>query len=81
MLYEKHNINHEFPDHSVAIANLKSNDPEFAALAKQYHKLDHQICGLEANEVPTTDVNFMALKSQRVVLKDQIYQKLINGDF
>ena len=81
MLYEKHNLEHEFPEHTVAISKLKSDNPEFAALAKEYHKLDHKICGLEASAVPTTDANFVDLKQRRLVLKDLLYQKLINGDF
>ena len=81
MQNEKHSLPHEFPDHAIDIAKLKSDDPEFAALAKEYHKLDHQIYGLEASNIPTTDSNFIELKNRRLVLKDQIYQKLINGDF
>jgi len=78
---EKHPLPHEFPDHAIDIAKLKSDDPEFSTLAKEYHKLDHHIYGLEASNIPTTDDHFVELKNRRLVLKDQIYQKLINGDF
>jgi len=81
MQNEKHPITHEFPEHAIDIAKLKSDDPEFAALAKEYHKLDHHIYGLEASNIPTTDSHFVELKNRRLTLKDQIYQKLINGDF
>lgn len=81
MQNEKHPLQHEFPDHVIDIAKLKSDDPEFAALAKEYHKLDHQIYGLEASDIPTTDSHFNKLKSRRLILKDQIYQKLIHGNF
>lgn len=81
MQNEKHPLTHEFPEHSIDIAKLKTDDPEFAALAKEYHQLDHQIFGLEASKIPTTDKHFSELKNRRLVLKDQIYQKLINGDF
>ena len=81
MQNEKHPLTLEFPEHAIDIAKLKSDDPDFAELAKEYHKLDHHIYGLEASDIPTTDSNFVALKSRRVALKDQIYQKLINGDF
>ncbi|NQZ94025.1 MAG: DUF465 domain-containing protein [Moritella sp.] len=81
MQNEKHPLIHEFPDHAINIAKLKSDDPEFSALAKEYHQLDHHIYGLEASDIPTTDSHFSELKSRRVALKDQIYQKLIQGDF
>ncbi|QFI39433.1 DUF465 domain-containing protein [Moritella marina ATCC 15381] len=81
MQNEKHPLPHEFPEHAIDIAKLKSDDPAFAALAKEYHQLDHHIYGLEASNIPTTDANFIELKTRRLVLKDQIYQKLIQGDF
>lgn len=81
MLGEKHNLEHEFPDHIIEIAKLKSDNPEFAKLAREYHKLSHTIYGLEVNDVPTTDERFKALKGRRVELKDLIYKKLINGEF
>ncbi len=81
MQNEKHPLPHEFPEYAIDIAKLKSDDPEFATLAKEYHQLDHHIYGLEASNIPTTDTHFMALKNRRLVLKDQIYQKLITGDF
>ena len=81
MQNEKHPLNHEFPEHAIDITKLKSDDPEFSALAKEYHKLDHHIYGLEASDIPTTDNHFVELKKRRLALKDQIYQKLINGDF
>ena len=81
MQNEKHPLTHEFPEHAIDITQLKSDDPVFAALAKEYHKLDPHIYGLEASNIPTTDSHFSELKSRRVALKDQIYQKLIQGDF
>lgn len=81
MQNEKHPLANEFPDHAIDIAKLKSDDPEFAALAKEYHQLDHQVYGLEASNIPTTDSHFSELKNRRVVLKDQIYQRLIQGNF
>lgn len=83
MQNEKHPLHLEFPDHAIDIdiAKLKSDNPEFTTLAKEYHQLDHQIHGLEASGIPTTDSHFSELKSRRLALKDQIYQKLIQGDF
>ncbi|WP_041415896.1 YdcH family protein [Shewanella halifaxensis] len=77
MLGENHLLTHEFPEYLSAIIELKSRDNAFCKLAKRYHQLDHQIRGLEENEVPTSDVHFIELKAERVLLKDQLYQLLV----
>ncbi|MGS0673926.1 YdcH family protein [Shewanella sp. 0m-4] len=77
MLGENHLLTHEFPEYLSAIIELKSRNKAFCVLAKRYHQLDHQIRGFEENEVPTSDAHFMALKAERVALKDQIYQILV----
>ncbi|WP_025822015.1 YdcH family protein [Shewanella marina] len=76
MLGENHLLVLEFPEDAELIEHLKQNDEAFAQKAKRYHQLDHTIRGLEVSNVPTTDENFMQLKSERVVLKDEIYQYL-----
>lgn len=77
MLGENHLLTHEFPEFLDSILYLKAHDADFSALAKRYHKLDHQIRGLEKNEVPITDEHFVELKSQRVDLKEQLYHRLM----
>ncbi|TKB54675.1 YdcH family protein [Ferrimonas aestuarii] len=79
MLGESHALTDDFPDYKDRIHALKTVDVEFASMAKEYHSLDHRIRGLEMNDVPTSDDEFMRLKSRRVELKDQLYNRIING--
>ncbi|ADN76886.1 protein of unknown function DUF465 [Ferrimonas balearica DSM 9799] len=79
MLGENHALIFDFPEYRDVIHHLKETDEAFAQLAKEYHELDHKIRGLEVNAVPTTDENFVALKSRRVALKDELHKRLLNG--
>lgn len=77
MLGENHLLTHEFPEYLSAIIELKTSNNKFCELAKRYHQLDHQIRGLEKNEVPTSDEHFIELKAERAVLKDELYRLLV----
>ncbi|USD36853.1 YdcH family protein [Ferrimonas sp. SCSIO 43195] len=79
MLGESHSLLDEFPDYKDRIHTLKHQDDEFASMAREYHNLDHRIRGLEMNDVPTSDTEFNRMKSRRVELKDQLYNRIING--
>lgn len=74
-----HALTIEFPEYVDKIAELKQLDADFARMANEYHKLDHQIAGLESRDMPVSDQHFEELKMQRLQLKDQIYQRLLNG--
>lgn len=81
MLGENHLLTREFPEFSEAITTLKSEDNNFSAMVKQYHRLDHKIRGLEMSSIPTTDSHFCQLKKERLALKDTLYKQLIkNGN-
>ncbi|MCG9729215.1 DUF465 domain-containing protein [Shewanella sp. Isolate13] len=77
MLGENHLLTQEFPEYLAAIIELKSTNSTFCKMAKRYHQLDHQIRGLESNEVPISDEHFLELKAERAALKDQLYQLLV----
>ncbi|CAG8999817.1 MAG: hypothetical protein CENE_01796 [Candidatus Celerinatantimonas neptuna] len=77
MLGDNHTLVQEFPEYAYLITILKKQDEIFASHVDQYHRLDHQIRGLEKNHQPTTDERMNQLKTQRARLKDQIYQILI----
>ncbi|EGM71372.1 YdcH family protein [Shewanella sp. HN-41] len=78
MLGENHALIYEFPDFSDQINHLKSNNATFAAMAGRYHELDHKIRALELTKVPTADEHFLALKLERLNLKDKLYQYLVH---
>ena len=71
-----HSLYHEFPKHHDQINRLKQTDSVFAEKANEYHKLDHQVRGLEDSDVPVTDDVYNDLKQHRAKLKDDLYQML-----
>ncbi|MCT7653824.1 DUF465 domain-containing protein [Oceanimonas sp. NS1] len=74
-----HTLAEEFPEHAERISELKLNDEEFAQLAREYHKVNHEIEGLEACNLPISDAEFEGLKLRRHQLKEQIYKGWFNG--
>ncbi|MGI9283017.1 MAG: YdcH family protein [Endozoicomonas sp.] len=76
MLRTKHNLNDDFALMQEQVSQLKTSDPGFQKLAREYHQLDHQVRGLEMREVPTSDEHFTHLKRKRVHLKDALYRCL-----
>lgn len=78
MLGENHALIYEFPDFVDHIQHLKKHNRHFAAMAERYHELDHKIRALELTKVPTDDEHFVALKLERLHLKDKLYQYLVH---
>lgn len=76
---ERHALTDEFPEYAEKIQELKQNDPDFAQLAREYHKLNHEIEGLESRNMPISDTDFEQLKLRRHQLKDQVYKGWLNG--
>ncbi|GLS83621.1 YdcH family protein [Paraferrimonas haliotis] len=77
MLGENHGLNYEYPEHLERIAHLKDTNPEFAAMAKEYHQLDHHIRGLENQNVPTSDQSFVEMKAKRLAIRDKLHQLIM----
>lgn len=80
MLRTKHNLTDDFDLLQDRVSMLKQNDVEFQRLSKAYVDLDHRVRGLEMRNVPTSDDHFVELKTQRVHLKDVLYQRLKEWD-
>ncbi|QYJ79849.1 YdcH family protein [Shewanella acanthi] len=78
MLGENHALVNEFAEYVDKIQQLKASHPLFATLSTRYHELDHKIRALELTKVPTDDEHFVALKLERLQLKDKLYQYLIH---
>ncbi len=71
-----HSLYNDFPHYQQQIEQLKLNDEAFARMATEYHRLDHEVRGLEKSGIPTTDQTFETLKLKRLQLKDRLYQKM-----
>ncbi|AMO57343.1 hypothetical protein GZ77_15865 [Endozoicomonas montiporae] len=80
MLRTKHNLTDDFDLMQDRVSMLKQSDPEFQRLSKVYAELDHRVRGLEMRDIPTSDEYFVGLKTQRVHLKDVLYQRLKEWD-
>ena len=79
MLGEDHSLAKEFPEHVDKIAKLIASDDEFAKDAKRYHALDKEIRILELDGAPIDDDSMHQLKNERAMLKDTLYQRLVDS--
>ena len=73
MFGERHDLHHEFPEHSELIHQLLGSDQEFAALYKQYDDLDAELLDLEQRGEPVADDVLEQMKYRRAQLKDRLY--------
>ena len=73
---EKHDLVHEFPEFRDQIHHLKVNNAHFAKLFTQYDEADHEIRNSETGAAPRCDEHLVALKVQRLALKDEIHKIL-----
>ena len=78
MLGENHSLVNEFPEHKDIIVKLTKSDKSFAEDTKHYNALDKEIRMLELNGGPIDDEAMHQLKHQRAVLKDALYQRLVD---
>ncbi|MEA3276634.1 MAG: YdcH family protein [Pseudomonadota bacterium] len=76
MLGESHDLLHEFPDLETKIAELRSNNEDFAHLMNQYDNLDARVRKLEELGTPVADETIEDLKKERLLLKDRLYEIL-----
>lgn len=76
MQVEPHDLDHEFPEFTSLIHELKENDESLAHLFDEYERVNAQIVDIEENEKPCEYQEFEIMKKQRLRLKDQIYMAL-----
>ena len=73
MFGERHELYHEFPEHSDLIHRLLGSHQEFATLYREYDNLDAEILDLEQRGTPVTDEVAEKMKYKRANLKDRLY--------
>ena len=76
MSIEHHGLLHEFPPMRERIHELKTSNPKFAGLYRQYDATDKEIYRLEEEIETPSDQYTEDLKKRRVLLKDQLYALL-----
>ncbi len=67
-----HELPEEFPDAAARIHALKETSAHFAKLADEYHLVNRALHRIETRVEPAAEETEMALRRQRVLLKDQI---------
>ena len=72
-----HDIAHEFPEYSEKMRDLKMTDAHFAKLFNEYDEDNHAIKKYELGGAVISDEALEIMKKKRLILKDQIYQRLV----
>ena len=75
----KNQLTVDFPEFEAKIHDLKVNDNHFKNLFDKYDELDHEIYRIETDSDPASDDALNNLRIERVRIKDEIYQFLINN--
>ena len=65
-----------FPEYRDLITQLKTSDRHFLNLFEKHNELDQKIKNMESGVEPATSLAIEALKKEKLVLKDELYQIL-----
>jgi uncharacterized protein len=76
-----HDLDHEFPEFSPLIHDLKQHDDRAARLFSEYDKVNQAIVDIEENDKPFQDFEFEEMKKRRLAIKDSIYFMLRSRSF
>jgi uncharacterized protein len=76
-----HDLDHEFPEFSPLIHDLKARDDRAAHLFDEYERVNRAIVDIEENDKPFQDFEFEEMKKRRLQLKDSIYLMLRSRTF
>lgn len=81
MSHTPHELSDDFPGHKDRISELKRTSPHFSKLATRYHEINRNIHRMEARIEPVADTTELALRRERIMLKDQLYAMLQPSGF
>ncbi|GAA6178210.1 YdcH family protein [Sulfitobacter pacificus] len=73
MSHTPHELAEEFHDLANEMAILRQSDGHFAKLSDRYHVLNRAIHRAETDVEPTSDDHMVAMRKERLALKDQIF--------
>ncbi len=77
MSHVPHELAEEFPEHVERIHTLKESNAHFAKLAETYHHINREIHRIEAGIEAASDQRDIALRKERLKLKDEINEFLM----
>lgn len=66
-------VDHEFPEFSQLIHQLKDRDGRLAELLDAYERVNAEIVDIEENDRPFQEFQFEDMKKRRLKVKDEIY--------
>jgi uncharacterized protein YdcH (DUF465 family) len=75
----RHNLTKDFPEFADKIHELKTRNAHFKKLFDNYDEIDHEIYRIETDTEPSSDATLNQLRSERVRLKDEIFDFLSNN--
>lgn len=73
MSHTPHELSDDFPEERERIRELKRTSPHFAKLADRYHEINRSIHRMEERMQPVGELTELALRRERVMLRDQLY--------
>ena len=73
MSHTPHELSDDFPEERERIRELKRTSPHFAKLADRYHEINRSIHRMEERIQPVGELTELALRRERVMLRDQLY--------
>ncbi len=70
-----------FPEYRDLIVKLRQENPHFEKIFNQHNELDHKIIRMEKNAATAiyADLDIDQLKKEKLALKDQIYNMLLEA--
>lgn len=68
-----HDLDHEFPEFSGVMHQLRQHDPKLGNLFAEYDRVNGTIVDIEENDKPFQDAEFEDMKKRRLRIKDEIY--------
>ena len=71
-----HDLDHEFPEFSGLMHELRDRDPQLGHLFSQYDRVNGAIVDIEENDKVFQDAEFEEMKKERLRIKDEIYSLL-----
>jgi uncharacterized protein YdcH (DUF465 family) len=71
-----HDLDHEFPEFSSQMHDLRARDPKLGNLFEQYDRVNGAIVDIEENDKLFQDAEFEEMKKKRLRIKDEIYTAL-----
>ena len=81
MSHTPHELSDDFTADKDRISELKRTSPHFARLADRYHEINRTIHRMEERIQPVADVTELALRRERMMLKDQLYAMMQPSGF